>query len=198
MESMRAHGQLSVFIGVMIEQIIVPIPSPLIIMGAGAILIPAGTFHSQCFPPDSLDHRPSRHHCLHIGLLYRISDQLLWREGTGGSVSAFFGCRLESDRKFGETFPGKERSLEYLSLPGHSGLPYLPGLYLCRAPPYTHSTFHSLHFFGFHLPMFLPWFFRMVDRSHLRKGCYSFRFGGDHRVNFDADRYGSGFWIPLL
>lgn len=39
MESMRAHGQLSVFIGVMIEQIIVPIPSPLIIMGAGAILI---------------------------------------------------------------------------------------------------------------------------------------------------------------
>lgn len=30
MELMRAHGQLSVFIGVMIEQIIVPIPSPLI------------------------------------------------------------------------------------------------------------------------------------------------------------------------
>jgi membrane protein DedA with SNARE-associated domain len=42
MELMRTHGQLSVFIGVMIEQIIVPIPSPLIIMGAGAILIPAG------------------------------------------------------------------------------------------------------------------------------------------------------------
>jgi membrane protein DedA with SNARE-associated domain len=41
MELMRAHGQFSVFIGVMIEQIIVPIPSPLIIMGAGAILIPA-------------------------------------------------------------------------------------------------------------------------------------------------------------
>ena len=36
---MRAHGQLAVFIGVMIEQIIVPIPSPVIIMGAGAILI---------------------------------------------------------------------------------------------------------------------------------------------------------------
>ena len=36
---MRAHGQLAVFIGVMIEQIIVPIPSPMIIMGAGAILI---------------------------------------------------------------------------------------------------------------------------------------------------------------
>jgi membrane protein DedA with SNARE-associated domain len=36
---MRAHGQVSVFIGVMIEQVIVPIPSPMIIMGAGAILI---------------------------------------------------------------------------------------------------------------------------------------------------------------
>jgi len=42
MELMRSHGQLSVFVGVMIEQIIVPIPSPMIIMGAGAILIPAG------------------------------------------------------------------------------------------------------------------------------------------------------------
>jgi len=42
MELMRTHGQLSVFIGVMIEQSFVPIPSPLIIMGAGAILIPAG------------------------------------------------------------------------------------------------------------------------------------------------------------
>ena len=36
---MRAHGQLSVFIGVMIEQVIIPIPSPMIVMGAGAILI---------------------------------------------------------------------------------------------------------------------------------------------------------------
>jgi len=42
MDSMRGHGQLAVFIGVMIEQIIVPIPSPLIIMGAGAILILPG------------------------------------------------------------------------------------------------------------------------------------------------------------
>jgi membrane protein DedA with SNARE-associated domain len=41
MELMRANGQLSVFIGVMVEQIIVPIPSPLIVMGAGAILISA-------------------------------------------------------------------------------------------------------------------------------------------------------------
>jgi len=42
MELMRTHGQLSVFVGVMIEQIIIPIPSPLIIMGAGAILILPG------------------------------------------------------------------------------------------------------------------------------------------------------------
>jgi membrane protein DedA with SNARE-associated domain len=49
MELMRAHGQISVFIGVMIEQIIVPIPSPLIIMGAGAILIPPGLPISSAF-----------------------------------------------------------------------------------------------------------------------------------------------------
>jgi membrane protein DedA with SNARE-associated domain len=42
MDLMRTHGQLSVFIGVIIEQIIVPIPSPLIIMGAGAVLILPG------------------------------------------------------------------------------------------------------------------------------------------------------------
>jgi len=42
MELMRANGQLSVFIGVILEQIIVPIPSPLVIMGAGAILILPG------------------------------------------------------------------------------------------------------------------------------------------------------------
>jgi membrane protein DedA with SNARE-associated domain len=42
MEMMRTHGQLSVFIGVIIEQIIVPIPSPMIVMGAGAILILPG------------------------------------------------------------------------------------------------------------------------------------------------------------
>src|SRR4030042_1478914 len=42
MDLMRTHGQLSVFIGVIIEQVIVPIPSPLIIMGAGAVLILPG------------------------------------------------------------------------------------------------------------------------------------------------------------
>jgi membrane protein DedA with SNARE-associated domain len=39
---MKTYGQFSVFIGVILEQIIIPIPSPLIIMGAGAVLIPPG------------------------------------------------------------------------------------------------------------------------------------------------------------
>ena len=37
LETLRIHGAASVFIGVIIESVIVPIPSPLIIMGAGAI-----------------------------------------------------------------------------------------------------------------------------------------------------------------
>jgi membrane protein DedA with SNARE-associated domain len=39
MESIRAYGAWSVFIGVIVESVIVPIPSPLVIMGAGFILI---------------------------------------------------------------------------------------------------------------------------------------------------------------
>ena len=39
---MQAHGPAMVFIGVIIESLIIPIPSPLIIMGAGALLIPVG------------------------------------------------------------------------------------------------------------------------------------------------------------
>ena len=39
MDSIRAHGPWSVFVGVIIESVIVPIPSPLIIMGAGFVLI---------------------------------------------------------------------------------------------------------------------------------------------------------------
>jgi membrane protein DedA with SNARE-associated domain len=49
MELMRNYGQLAVFVGVMIEQIIVPIPSPLIIMGAGAILISSGFSIPEAF-----------------------------------------------------------------------------------------------------------------------------------------------------
>lgn len=51
MEMMRAHGPLTVFVGVIIESIIVPIPSPLIIMGAGAILIDPATTAAQAFWP---------------------------------------------------------------------------------------------------------------------------------------------------
>src|SRR5688572_20920297 len=41
LETLRLYGGWSVFMGVLIEQVIVPIPSPAIIMGAGFILIPA-------------------------------------------------------------------------------------------------------------------------------------------------------------
>jgi len=41
LEAIRANGAWSVFLGVLVEQVIVPIPSPAIIMGAGFILIPA-------------------------------------------------------------------------------------------------------------------------------------------------------------
>jgi membrane protein DedA with SNARE-associated domain len=41
MESIRTYGPWSVFVGVIIESVIVPIPSPLIIMGAGFVLISA-------------------------------------------------------------------------------------------------------------------------------------------------------------
>lgn len=39
MDSIRAYGPWSVFVGVIIESVIVPIPSPLVIMGAGFILV---------------------------------------------------------------------------------------------------------------------------------------------------------------
>jgi membrane protein DedA with SNARE-associated domain len=39
MDSIRAYGPWSVFAGVIIESVIVPIPSPLVIMGAGFILV---------------------------------------------------------------------------------------------------------------------------------------------------------------
>ena len=39
MDSIRAYGAWSVFVGVIIESVIIPIPSPLVIMGAGFILI---------------------------------------------------------------------------------------------------------------------------------------------------------------
>jgi membrane protein DedA with SNARE-associated domain len=51
MESIRSYGAWSVFIGVIIESVIVPIPSPLIIMGAGFILIsPEFSFFEALLP----------------------------------------------------------------------------------------------------------------------------------------------------
>jgi membrane protein DedA with SNARE-associated domain len=51
MESIRSYGALSVFIGVIIESVIVPIPSPLIIMGAGFLLISPDLSLFQALPP---------------------------------------------------------------------------------------------------------------------------------------------------
>ena len=50
-DSIRAHGPWSVFVGVIIESVIVPIPSPLIIMGAGFLLISAELSFLQAFAP---------------------------------------------------------------------------------------------------------------------------------------------------
>lgn len=41
LDTLRFYGGWSVFMGVLIEQVIIPIPSPAIIMGAGLVLIPA-------------------------------------------------------------------------------------------------------------------------------------------------------------
>jgi len=54
MESIRAHGAWSVFIGVIIESVIVPIPSPLIIMGAGFVLISPELSFVQALLPIAL------------------------------------------------------------------------------------------------------------------------------------------------
>ncbi|HEY7316897.1 MAG TPA: VTT domain-containing protein [Candidatus Binatia bacterium] len=51
LHSIRAHGPWSVFAGVIIESVIVPIPSPLIIMGAGFLLIGAELSFLQAFAP---------------------------------------------------------------------------------------------------------------------------------------------------
>lgn len=48
---MQAHGPIVVFLGVIVESIIVPIPSPLIIMGAGALLIQPGLSWSGALGP---------------------------------------------------------------------------------------------------------------------------------------------------
>jgi membrane protein DedA with SNARE-associated domain len=51
LESIQAHGPISVAVGVLIESVVVPIPSPLIIMGAGSILVPSDITAWQAFGP---------------------------------------------------------------------------------------------------------------------------------------------------
>jgi membrane protein DedA with SNARE-associated domain len=51
MGSIRAYGAWSVFAGVIIESVIVPIPSPLIIMGAGFVLISPELSFGQALLP---------------------------------------------------------------------------------------------------------------------------------------------------
>jgi len=51
MDSIRAYGPWSVFIGVIIESVIVPIPSPLVIMGAGFILVTPGITPTDAIVP---------------------------------------------------------------------------------------------------------------------------------------------------
>ena len=54
MESIRAYGPWSVFAGVIIESVIVPIPSPLIIMGAGFVLISSELSFLEALVPIAL------------------------------------------------------------------------------------------------------------------------------------------------
>ncbi|MBS3164781.1 VTT domain-containing protein [Candidatus Woesearchaeota archaeon] len=46
----RSHGVLGVVFGVMLEEIIVPIPSPVVIMAAGAILVEPGITFQAALP----------------------------------------------------------------------------------------------------------------------------------------------------
>ena len=55
LDALRTNGGWSVFVGVLIEQVIVPIPSPAIIMGAGFILIPAEASWTAAFFKSSLE-----------------------------------------------------------------------------------------------------------------------------------------------
>lgn len=51
MDSIRLYGPWSVFIGVIVESVIVPIPSPLIVMGAGFVLISPELSLIEALPP---------------------------------------------------------------------------------------------------------------------------------------------------
>ena len=50
LDAIRAHGILGVIMGVALESIIVPIPSPVVIMAAGAVLVEQGASLSAALP----------------------------------------------------------------------------------------------------------------------------------------------------
>lgn len=54
MALLAEHGAAAVFVGVIIESVIVPIPSPLIIMGAGVLLIQPGLTAAGALGPIAL------------------------------------------------------------------------------------------------------------------------------------------------
>jgi membrane protein DedA with SNARE-associated domain len=130
-ELMRTHGQLSVFIGVMIEQIIVPIPSPIIILGAGAILIsPHLSIPNALFQilwiiilPGFLGET--------LGSYIGYTVSYYGGKSARRQAPVVPGRGLGWDRKFREAIPWKERSLQAFSLSSHPGFSNLPGFRLC-------------------------------------------------------------------
>ena len=197
MESMRAHGQLSVFIGVMIEQVIVPIPSPLIVMGAGAILILPELSIPNAF--------------LQILWIIVLPGAIASTLGSyiGYMISYYGGKALvvrfqrfldvdwEEIGHLEKRFQGKKEAISiFLS----RAIPVFPislvsifaGLLRIPIKPFTLYTF-----LGFHISMPVPWLCRMVDRRHLRKSGNPFRFSGDNHLDIDVDRNGRSPMVSL-
>ena len=157
----------AVFIGVMIEQIIVPIPSPMIIMGAGAILILPDLSIPNAF--------------LQILWIIVLPGTIASTLGSfigytisyyGGKAlvvrfQRFLGVDWEEIENLEKRFQGKKGSPVHLSFQGHPGLSHLSGLYFCRTSSHSSQTLYPLYVSGFHLPMFLSGLCRMVDRIHL-------------------------------
>ena len=167
MELMRANGQLSVFIGVMIEQIIVPIPSPLIIMGAGAILISPELSIPNAFLrifwtivlPGSIASTLGSY----IGYIisYYGGKALVLR------FQRFLGVDWEEIENLEKRFQGKK---EAIAIFFSRAIPVFPislvsifaGLLRVPLKPFT-----VLYISWFNIPMFFPGLRWMVDWSHV-------------------------------
>ena len=197
MELMRAHGQISVFIGVMIEQIIVPIPSPLIIMGAGAILIPPELPISNAF--------------LQICWIIVLPGAIASTLGSYiGYLISYYGGKalvtrlerfLDVDWKEIENlerrFQGKK---EALSIFFSRAIPVFPislvsifaGLLRVPIKPFTLYTFLGSIFRCFFLG-FVGWW---IGATY-EKSCDPVRFCGDNRLPIDVDWNGGGHGVPV-